>query len=121
MGLKHEVVDRATGEITPAVVLTKKRVDWPFAKLCLEASGSMGRDRNMTEMAFRVFHVLCCHMDYQCVVKLSQVELASDMGYSRQAVNGAIKVLVTGGYIQRLPAGYKMKDWILHRGGRVEK
>lgn len=118
--LKAKVVDTETGEEFRAYpVFARKNVAWSFIQLNQDAAKALASNHNLSAAALRVFIWLCGCADHHCVVKTSQGEIAEGVGISRWSVNGALKALVTLGYVSQVSVlGYGLNKDIVRRGAK---
>lgn len=117
--IKHEVIDRETGEISPALVLSRKRVKWRFAMVNLVSYDALTMDENIKLTHWRVLGWLISHSTSSGLVRVTQADLAKTLSLSEVSVNGAIKYLCDAKYIRRDGVGrYILSSSHFSRGGR---
>lgn len=106
------------GEVGRArVVMPRRQTDWPFIKLNQKAAVLIAGNHVLTETSLRVFILLSGLADHNCVVRVSQGEIATGVGVSRESVNKAIKVLVEQKIVSYLAVlGYGLNMDIVRRG-----
>jgi predicted transcriptional regulator len=99
----YELIDAATGELTPAVILVRK--SWKgerffvgfqeaFAYIAKEKIGSEAKD---------VFLFLLSRLDFENYIFVPQVEVAKELDMQRANVSRAISVLVERGILLEGP------------------
>lgn len=70
--------------------------------------------RDLGNEVLRVFLYLNARLDFENVIQVPQVEIATDLGMQRQNVNRAIKVLEREGILLRGPKVGKSSSWRLN-------
>lgn len=114
----NEMVNRDTGEIVPVQVLQRKRVDWAFIQVKLEANLMLAGSDTMTLGAFKVLHWLMGSVNHDCLVVTTQGRIATATKLSRQSVNAAVKLLVAEKLITVLGGHFSLNKDYMRRGGK---
>jgi hypothetical protein len=118
---KHEIVDRDTGEVSPALVLKRTRVKWRFVMWSLNGLGGLATDGDAVLSHWRILAWLAHKSDSAGVIKITQAEIADGLDLSAVSVNQGIKFLSDKKYIIKDGVGrYILSPNHFHRGGRMK-
>jgi hypothetical protein len=119
---KHEVIDRGTGEISPAVVLSRKRVKWRFVMWKLQSLGDLAEDKDVVLSHWRILAWIAANSDTTGLVRATQAEIGEGLGLSAVSVNQGIKFLSDKKYIIKDGVGrYVLSHSHFHRGGKTQE
>ncbi len=120
-GYQHDVVDRETGEIAPALVLKRLRVRWRFVMWNLDSLGGLAADKDAVLSHWRILAWLAAHSDSGGLTKATQAEMAEGLGLSAVSVNQGIKFLADKRYIIKDGVGrYLLSPKHFGRGGKMK-
>ena len=99
------MVDKATGEELPGLPVyrqSKTKVRGWF--MSWEAGMErLAKEPGMTGEAFRVFHMMAANLDWENYIKITQKDIAQELGMKKQSVYRAVKILVDKGIIIKGP------------------
>ena len=111
--------DQETGEILDGVlVLVGRKIGSPYGRQWMQinqdALAEIAADPQMGTEAFRVFLYLNARLDFENLIQVPQIEIATALGMTKQSVYRAVKLLETKQIILSGPKVGRSGSWKLN-------
>jgi len=107
--MRHNLgtIDLDTGEVFEGLAVWVKAKASPYGRRFFmvnqEALLAIAKDKEFTQEPYRVFTLLCVHLDYDNWIQIARKDIAEALEMKGEAVSRAIRLLLRKGVIFRGP------------------